>query len=83
MPSLTSVLTDMADYVKRTHVVVVDRIFGTVAIYDIEDGENHFFLQGEDAVDYIAESDRNWEESGEISLTTAYHATAKSYIDCL
>ena len=80
---LEQIILEHANYVKATHEVIVDRNMGTVAIVDKETGETDYFLQGDDANDYIFLSDSNYDVIGTITLEDSDHAIAKAYVDCI
>jgi len=80
--TLTEIYEENAAYVRRSGFTVkVDTLHSTVAIEDA-DGEG-FFLQGDEAGDYINEFEAVWNEAGDLGYIEAYYGHAKQYIDSL
>ncbi len=82
--TLTEILLDQANYVVNSGVAVdYDEEMGTVCIYEVDNDENCFYLQGNEGYDWVEKMKQVWEEAGNLSLQNAELAAAYPYLDCL
>jgi len=80
---MNEIVTEMARYVRDSGFSVEwNESEPWVAIHDEEENDDTFFLQYEDAEEFIREA---WEKSdeGRTDVDTGMLAQAKQYIDCL
>ena len=82
MPTLTEIYRKNSKYVRRSGFTV--EVCESMPYVSIEDeDEEGFFLQGDDAEKYIAESRKIWTKCRILSLDDAFYGHAKQFIDCL
>lgn len=81
MATLESILKSNARYVAMSGFeVIVDEGLPTVSI---DDGSSDFFMQEDEAAQFLGEANDLWQEVGTLSLQVVRLAMAKDYLDCL
>jgi len=81
MPTITEIYQQHANYVTASGFTVeVNTRFSWVAI---EGNGDDFYLQGDEADQYIQQARAAYEKAGDLPLDAAYTGHAKPYIDAL
>ena len=84
MPTMNAIVTEMAEYVRRSgYSVSVSVCMGEETVYiNDEDGNDVFILMYQEAVDFIDRAEELATEAG-VDINTALDCEAKSYVDCI
>jgi hypothetical protein len=85
MPTMNAIVTEMAEYVRRSgYSVSISDCMGEETVYIIEDasGEAVYTLMYQEATNFIKEAEVTATEA-EVDLDTAMYCEAKSYVDCI
>ena len=84
---LADILEQQADFTRKSNYTVeASRIFSWVAIDCQDEGaEDHesVFLQGEEAENFMDETDRLYDEVGTLNYETVAYATAAQYVESI
>lgn len=84
MPTLTQILTQQAEYTRRSgYRVEVNTSMPWVSIIDNGTDATVWFMQGDDAQKYCDECEATYNKVGDMSLEDVQHAYASQYIDSL
>lgn len=82
-PTMNEIITEMARYVKDSGFSVDwNNSMGWVAIHNNEENEDVFFLEDEDAEQFIIEANQKADQA-DVDLESGMLAQAKQYVDCL
>lgn len=84
MPTMNAIVTEMAEYVRRSgYSVSISDCMGeeTVCIND-KDGNDVFILMYQEAVDFIERAEKLATEAG-TDIDDGLCREAKSYVDCI
>jgi|AntRauTorcE11898_2_1112593.scaffolds.fasta_scaffold28848_1 hypothetical protein len=83
MPTMNAIVTEMAEYVRRSGYSV-EASMGEETVDIIEDasGEAVYTLMYQEATNFIKEAEVTATEA-EVDLDTAMYCEAKSYVDCI
>jgi hypothetical protein len=84
MPTMNAIVTEMAEYVRRSgYSVSISDCMGEETVYiNDEDGNDVFILMYQEATNFIKEAEVTATEA-EVDLDTAMYCEAKSYVDCI
>ena len=82
-PTMNEIITEMARYVRDSGFSVDwNNSMGWVAIHNNEENEDVFFLEDEDAEQFIVEANERADQA-DVDLESGMLAQAKQYVDCL
>jgi len=80
---MNEIITEMARYVRDSGFSVDwNNSMGWVAIHNNEENEDVFFLEDEDAEQFIVEANERADQA-DVDLESGMLAQAKQYVDCL
>ena len=74
---------DLSNYTARTHWVEYSTSEEYVSIVNKDTGESDVYLDGQDALEFMKETERIYNEVGTIGMDVATQSVAKRYIDSL
>jgi len=84
MPTMNAIVTEMAEYVRRSgYSVSISDCMGEETVYiNDEDGNDVYTLMYQEAVDFIDRAEELATDSG-LDIEEALYCEAKSYVDCI
>lgn len=84
MPTMNAIVTDMAEYVRRSgYSVSISDCMGEETVYiNDKDGNDVFILMYQEAVDFIERAEKLATEAG-TDIDDGLCCEAKSYVDCI